>query len=447
MKSKFASAILLATLVAAISSTPVYSQSGIILTADQTTLTQGQCTTLHYSIPGGWSLVNIFGFVLLNSGFGTTAPIQDSQQVCPTTTTTYTISGNYPDGVKQASITITVLAQPTLPPSTPIPSSSCSNNDYDYSRSTLYLQTPRMNGADVVYLQNRLLDLGYQLPNYGADGWFGEETDVAVREFQSRNALVVDGIVGPITWACINNPNAVRGDSYSPPPLPTATSMPPTWTPIPPTWTSIPPTWTSVPPTIVVDQPLANDGWDPGSDLGSSPFTVEAASPAQDYFEEGQCTWFVAGKRADILQWLGSQPWNAYLWTERARENGAKVGVYVGSSPEVGDIAVWQAGCHGTSPIPPSGACTDVNPDPNVDDYQGCGHVAYVTWSSDDKKTFKVEEANWNRLNPDILVDSSCMSFIHLPVAPTQSPSHVPATPSPNIFQQIWDWIKSLFGF
>jgi len=113
-----------------------------------------------------------------------------------------------------------------------------------------------MNGADVVYLQNRLLDLGYQLPNYGADGWFGDETDAAVREFQSRNGLVVDGIVGSITWEYLNNPNAVR--RYIPP---TYTRIPPTLTPIPPTSTpaptstSIPPTRTPVPPSATANPP------------------------------------------------------------------------------------------------------------------------------------------------------------------------------------------------
>jgi hypothetical protein len=42
-----------------------------------------------------------------------------------------------------------------------------------------------MNGADVVALQERLLELGYPLPEYGTDGWFGPETDAAVRDFSA----------------------------------------------------------------------------------------------------------------------------------------------------------------------------------------------------------------------------------------------------------------------
>jgi len=48
------------------------------------------------------------------------------------------------------------------------------------------------------------------LPTAGADGWFGPETEAAVREFQRRNGLEVDGIVEPITWACLKNPHAAR---------------------------------------------------------------------------------------------------------------------------------------------------------------------------------------------------------------------------------------------
>jgi peptidoglycan hydrolase-like protein with peptidoglycan-binding domain len=95
--------------------------------------------------------------------------------------------------------------------------SGCSNRDKDASRPTLYLQSPPMNGPDVTYLQNTLLQLGYALPTYGADGWFGTETEAAVKDFQRRNGLEVDGAVGPITWACLNNPNAVRGNAQQPP--------------------------------------------------------------------------------------------------------------------------------------------------------------------------------------------------------------------------------------
>ncbi len=71
---------------------------------------------------------------------------------------------------------------PTLPPFT----------------RNLYLATPHLQGDDVLLLQQRLTFLGY---NCGTpDGDFGSRTDAAVRLFQERNDLVVDGWVGPISW-------------------------------------------------------------------------------------------------------------------------------------------------------------------------------------------------------------------------------------------------------
>lgn len=40
--------------------------------------------------------------------------------------------------------------------------------------------------------------------NLAADGMFGLQTEAAVREFQRRSRLAVDGIVGPKTWAALH---------------------------------------------------------------------------------------------------------------------------------------------------------------------------------------------------------------------------------------------------
>jgi hypothetical protein len=98
---------------------------------------------------------------------------------------------------------------PTLPAAT-VPPAGCDGQAQDTTMPRLYLQEDHMSGPAVEELQLRLLELGYPLPIYGADGWFGDETDSAVRAFQERNGLDVDGIVGPITWACLKNPNAAR---------------------------------------------------------------------------------------------------------------------------------------------------------------------------------------------------------------------------------------------
>ena len=55
-------------------------------------------------------------------------------------------------------------------------------------------------GNDVVDLQNELIDAGYKVL---ADGDFGDDTDEAVRDFQTRHGLDADGVVGARTWAML----------------------------------------------------------------------------------------------------------------------------------------------------------------------------------------------------------------------------------------------------
>ena len=62
-------------------------------------------------------------------------------------------------------------------------------------------------GSGVAQLQDLLVDLGVALPRSvtkkGADGIFGPETEGAVKEFQRRNGLKADGIVGKLTLAAL----------------------------------------------------------------------------------------------------------------------------------------------------------------------------------------------------------------------------------------------------
>jgi len=63
------------------------------------------------------------------------------------------------------------------------------------------------SGLAVQQLQRRLKDLGFSLPKYGVDGKFGNETRKAVMDFQYTYFGIreeVDGIVGPRTWAALN---------------------------------------------------------------------------------------------------------------------------------------------------------------------------------------------------------------------------------------------------
>lgn len=58
-------------------------------------------------------------------------------------------------------------------------------------------------GEWVVLAQNDLMKLGYELPKYGADGSFGNETLKAVKAMQEANGLAVDGVIGQKSWAVL----------------------------------------------------------------------------------------------------------------------------------------------------------------------------------------------------------------------------------------------------
>jgi len=58
-------------------------------------------------------------------------------------------------------------------------------------------------GEKVAILQQLLIDRGYKLPRYGADGDFGAETESAVKQYQKDHGLKVDGIAGEKTWTSL----------------------------------------------------------------------------------------------------------------------------------------------------------------------------------------------------------------------------------------------------
>lgn len=58
-------------------------------------------------------------------------------------------------------------------------------------------------GQDVKELQKILMNAGYELPKYGNDGDFGNETLKAVKSFQTDHELTIDGIVGKQTYTAL----------------------------------------------------------------------------------------------------------------------------------------------------------------------------------------------------------------------------------------------------
>jgi chitosanase len=68
----------------------------------------------------------------------------------------------------------------------------------------LALRMPMMQGSDVREIQQALLRAGEEALT--ADGVYGRDTDRAVRAFQKRKGLTVDGIVGPATRSALEAP-------------------------------------------------------------------------------------------------------------------------------------------------------------------------------------------------------------------------------------------------
>jgi chitosanase len=64
----------------------------------------------------------------------------------------------------------------------------------------LRLRSPLLQGEDVRALQQALTKAGFQV---AADGIFGQDTDKAVKMFQTREGMTADGIVGPATSAAL----------------------------------------------------------------------------------------------------------------------------------------------------------------------------------------------------------------------------------------------------
>ena len=78
-------------------------------------------------------------------------------------------------------------------------------------------------GPAVVHLQQLLARAGYNLGPPGIDGKFGPHTEAAVRAFQHRNNLSIDGIAGPRTMAAFGNTNIESPAANSSATKPTAT--------------------------------------------------------------------------------------------------------------------------------------------------------------------------------------------------------------------------------
>ena len=85
----------------------------------------------------------------------------------------------------------------------------------------VYTSSVGSSGSDVATIQSLLSKLGYF--SGSSTGYFGTETEAAVKKFQTANGLTADGKVGINTLSILKSSNAV---AYTPPsPSPSATDQ------------------------------------------------------------------------------------------------------------------------------------------------------------------------------------------------------------------------------
>jgi hypothetical protein len=90
------------------------------------------------------------------------------------------------------------------------------------------------SGSAVEKLQQALIDAGFPLPKYGADGKFGSETKAAVKDFQTDSGFTgkdVDGIVGSKTMGALDAHFGAAPPETTPPETTPPETTPPETTP------------------------------------------------------------------------------------------------------------------------------------------------------------------------------------------------------------------------
>jgi len=98
-------------------------------------------------------------------------------------------------------------SNPTPPPTNPAPANPAPTRPAPTTptpppSASLPILRPGMEGDAVRFLQQRLR--AKQVYNGPISGFFGPQTEAAVRQLQQTRNLTVDGIVGPATWNALN---------------------------------------------------------------------------------------------------------------------------------------------------------------------------------------------------------------------------------------------------
>lgn len=98
--------------------------------------------------------------------------------------------------------------------------------DYDQSGVSVPVDAPATStrilrngdeGEDVKAMQTNLIRLGYDCGRWGADGDFGDATEMALKKFQSEHGLEADGEYGPLSKAAMDKAIASMEQAHSEP--------------------------------------------------------------------------------------------------------------------------------------------------------------------------------------------------------------------------------------
>ena len=155
---------------------------------------------------------------------------------------------------------------------------------------------PESTGERVVQLQTALVALGYPI---ASDGTYGPRTEAAVRDYQSRNGLEVDGIAGPQTQASLGigpSGQPSGGSSTTTPETAAPTTAPPaTTTPT----TTTPATTTTV---VGADDPAECSSAAVGEDIGRAVDEITACHAGWALGQVKSCPANSACPKADLFR-------------------------------------------------------------------------------------------------------------------------------------------------
>lgn len=151
------------------------------------------------------------GDILLNDAHHTATNLDDGSAVAPSTTPAKksvseiakeVIAGKWGNGAVRTSKLKAAGYDPTAVQKEVDRLLAAEKPKNPYATPTVNVRKGQ-KGNNVRWVQWELKRLGYDLGKYGIDGDFGSTTDKAVRAFQKKHKLTVDGIVGKNTRAAL----------------------------------------------------------------------------------------------------------------------------------------------------------------------------------------------------------------------------------------------------